>query len=328
MSRKSSRRKPKPSTSWYVGYTEDSESVEMIMKKFEELEKLQQQDQPLTEQQLEHLFIQTSTFTVESANTVEHDFFEEYDCVVDDDFWESMSNRKIKKDQREQLKEQLIQRYRDVPVRVKDQQGNFFVFKKRIRIPNDDQPTYFRVPPDVSRAWVKHIQPFKSPAVSAERREKYDFSGLHSHCILMNPFQHLTVEQFAELPFTYIDFGIIFIWIDKPDVPKAFKLFEARGFKYVENFCWIKLTMDNKIKRDEGQYFQKSKETLYIFRKEGKLELRHQRSADCEFEFVKPDNQKPQFVYEMIETLLPDQAYLELWAHPKQSRSNWKQITF
>ena len=31
------------SEAWYVGYTEDSESVEAIMKKFEELDKLQQE---------------------------------------------------------------------------------------------------------------------------------------------------------------------------------------------------------------------------------------------------------------------------------------------
>jgi hypothetical protein len=40
----SRRRKTKNvSESWYVGYTEDNESVEAIMKKFEELEQLKKE---------------------------------------------------------------------------------------------------------------------------------------------------------------------------------------------------------------------------------------------------------------------------------------------
>jgi hypothetical protein len=41
------------------------------------------------------------------------------------------------------------------------------------------------------------------------------------------------------------------------------------------------------------------------------LELRHQRNPDCEFDFIKPKRpedlteQKPEFIYEIIETLLP-----------------------
>lgn len=75
----------------YVGYVEDEESVEAIMKKFEELERIQKEfaaangdnkenihgdsgkdnndkdSQPLTEEQLEEVFRRTSAFTVKSA---------------------------------------------------------------------------------------------------------------------------------------------------------------------------------------------------------------------------------------------------------------------
>jgi D-Tyr-tRNAtyr deacylase len=70
-SRKPRRCKPKKtevSSAWYVGYTEDTESVESIMRKFEELEKMKQdlpqEDTVLNQSQLEYLFVRTSAFTV------------------------------------------------------------------------------------------------------------------------------------------------------------------------------------------------------------------------------------------------------------------------
>jgi hypothetical protein len=59
------------SASYYVGYVEDGESVEMIMKKFDALEKIeksvapnQTEDTNLSENQLIELFKETSTFSV------------------------------------------------------------------------------------------------------------------------------------------------------------------------------------------------------------------------------------------------------------------------
>ncbi len=45
--------------------------------------------------------------------------------------------------------------------------------------------------------------------------------------------------------------------------------------------------------------------------------MRHQRSPDCVFDFIKPHNtaelseEKPLFMYELIETLLPQAVYSE-----------------
>ena len=48
---------------------------------------------------------------------------------------------------------------------------------------------------------------------------------------------------------------------------------------------------------------------------EGDVELRHQRNPDCEFDYIKPKipgeltEQKPEFIYKVIETLLPQARY-------------------
>jgi hypothetical protein len=73
--------------------------------------------------------------------------------------------------------------------------------------------------------------------------------------------------------------------------------------------------------------------------KQGDLELRHQRNPDCEFDFIKPRHDddltetKPEFIYDIIETLLPTalcskekplpDRLLELWARPFDRRNHW-----
>lgn len=128
--------------------------------------------------------------------------------------------------------------------------------------------------------------------------------------------------------------GFLFIWIEKEWLRKIIAITAKWGFKYVENFCWIKKSLNNQFKRDEYTYFNKSKLSLLIFRKGGDVELRHQRNADCIFEYVKeqsPGNDKgkirklffyksiyilddvleskPLFMYHVIETLLPHAVY-------------------
>lgn len=58
--------------------------------------------------------------------------------------------------------------------------------------------------------------------------------------------------------------------------------------------------------------------TLHFeYRKEGEMALRHQRSPDVDFTFEQKGRRKPDYVYKLIETLLPDSvsngSMLELW---------------
>ncbi|KAJ1676114.1 hypothetical protein EV182_008853, partial [Spiromyces aspiralis] len=63
--------------------------------------------------------------------------------------------------------------------------------------------------------------------------------------------------------------------------------------------------------KEPSMYFCRTKMTLLIFRKEGDLEMRHQRSPDVIFDFIKPEDsydltpRKPEYLYQVIETLLP-----------------------
>src|SRR3989338_6099668 len=63
------------------------------------------------------------------------------------------------------------------------------------------------------------------------------------------------------------------------------------NFTYVENFVWVMQNSDNTFHLQEYKYFQKSKLTLFIFRrdteKSRKMDIRHQRNPDVYFDFVK-----------------------------------------
>lgn len=89
------------SNAHYVGYVEDGESVEAIMKKFEELERIQQEfsskveikeeeekvqpeEKNFTQEQLEEVFKRTSSFTVKSA-TIDTTFVDDLDAL---DLWQ------------------------------------------------------------------------------------------------------------------------------------------------------------------------------------------------------------------------------------------------
>lgn len=109
-----------------------------------------------------------------------------------------------------------------------------------------------------------------------------------------------------------MDTGFLFIWLEKEWLHRIVKIATQWGFRYVENYCWIKKNINNTIYTGESNYFCKSKLNLLIFKREqSKIEIRHQRNADCLFDFVKPmkagqfTEPKPAHVYHVIETLLP-----------------------
>jgi hypothetical protein len=63
--RKNSQKRNVPSTSYYLGYVDDFESVEDIEKKFQELEKLKKED--LNEKEQEELYSKTSNLYVQEG---------------------------------------------------------------------------------------------------------------------------------------------------------------------------------------------------------------------------------------------------------------------
>ncbi|KAI8067162.1 hypothetical protein BC940DRAFT_333741 [Gongronella butleri] len=263
-------------------------------------------------------------------------------------------------------REKILAKYKVMQVQMQDLNGHLVMVKKRVSVIDPSLPTYVRIPGNpIPLSWAHTIlqmdtiahkdPPPGSRAMEMDSILSTDLTtfGKKFTCVLMDPPLLLpgeapspgkiTMDDLAHLNVRdVVPAGFLFIWIEKEWIRELVRLTKTWGFKYVENFCWIKKRINNQIARDPYRYVNKSKLSLLIFRKENDntTDLRHQRNPDCLFDFVQPldpdeiSEHKPDFIYTVIETLLPTAIYhpdenphgerlLELWAKRDQRRSGW-----
>ncbi|KAI8377832.1 uncharacterized protein BYT42DRAFT_571867 [Radiomyces spectabilis] len=264
-------------------------------------------------------------------------------------------------------RESIIAKYKIMQIQVQDRNGNYFMVKKRVSALDPSLPTYVKIPgKPIPRSWahtILHMQPKASLTIPlASQLHQVDdilstdlkqfgqgFSAVYMDPPLLLPGEEpvpgkIHIDDLAKLNVSEIvDAGFLFIWLEKEWLQRIVNITATWGFKYVENFCWIKKNINNQFHKSPYTYFNKSKLSLLIFRKEGEIELRHQRNPDCVFDFVRPplpdevSEAKPAFMYDVIETLLPNAVYhaeknpkgeklLELWAKKGQRRTGWTTV--
>ncbi|KAF9102862.1 hypothetical protein BGX27_010836 [Mortierella sp. AM989] len=239
-------------------------------------------------------------------------------------------------------RESILNRYKVMQVRLQDRNGVFYTVKKKISTMDPSLPTYVRIPPvPIPRSWIHAVKTLEKqvdlvkdiPGTRYEEttnildldltRYGSDFQAIYMDPPLLRDGEEpgpnkITLEQLSQLNIsTVLPRGFLFVWIEKEFLPALVQMAEKWELRYVENFCWIKKTVNNQISCEKSPYFNSSKLSLLVFRREGDIDIRHQRSPDCVFDFIKPVNpdelseQKPLFLYELIETLLPQAVYSE-----------------
>ncbi|KAJ2008723.1 hypothetical protein H4R26_000042 [Coemansia thaxteri] len=278
-------------------------------------------------------------------------------------------------------RDQILQRYKYMQVRIQDRHGHTFFVSRKVNAVDPSLPTYVRIPPiPIPRAWVKHIRPLIQGAESTPRNVisgvllpstepkwarriatdatlDFDFSIFERtfQCVYMDPPLLLPGEQpkpgyfnisrLTAIPVhkMLVPGAFLFTWCEKELLPDMCGVAEREwGLKYVENFCWVRQQTNNHIAKLPSSYFRRSKVTLLIFRREGDLEMRHQRSPDSVFDFTKPpmagdlNDRKPEFAYTVIETLLPralctaelpePNRLVQLWMPADCHRTHWTTI--
>ncbi|SAM09248.1 hypothetical protein [Absidia glauca] len=248
---------------------------------------------------------------------------------------------------------------------VQDRNGAMVMMKKRVTNIDPSLPTYIRLPGNpIPRSWaftIMKMQPLQQdlPPLPGSRTLQVpsildadlttfgnDYAAVYMDPPLLLPGEEpspgkISFEEFSKIKVNkIIKSGFVFMWIEKEWLREIIRVTKEWGFKYVENFCWIKKNVNNRIALQPGKLFNKSKLSLLIFRIGGDVDLRHQRSPDCVFDFVQPiepgevSERKPDFLYQVIETMLPGAVYhpennpegnklLELWAKRDQRRTGW-----
>lgn len=225
-----------------------------------------------------------------------------------------------------------------------------------------DAPSYTKIPPNpVPNTWAHIVHnPLKQgvgeckeiltssicddPSWYSELKLDKPVQGI----LMRPPFsEHFSVKQWAEfmkgfLPNVLVD-GYLFIWVEREELADVLRAAERHlSFKYVENLCWIRRDLGNRLFRESGNLFYKSKMTLLILRRDpnNRCKLRHQRNPDCIFDFIgsgsgrMPDGR----VYDVIETLLDGSKssgphLMHLWASNSatdrlvyQARKKWIRV--
>lgn len=149
---------------------------------------------------------------------------------------------------------------------------------------------------------------------------QYDNSGLYGAAERHYPT--MSTDEIVALP-AQIELqvsspALLFLWATNPLLPDAMKVIEAWGFTYKTNIVWDKEVSTTGL----GFYVRGQHELLLIAvrgdsftPKERPVSVLRQRKDD--------HSSKPDCVYNLIETMYPNQRYLELFAREPEPRGGW-----
>ena len=223
-----------------------------------------------------------------------------------------------------------------------------------------DAHTYIKIPPNpIPNTWAHIIHnPLRYNPKNGECEEIetnsivndsswYSDGSISVQGILMRPpfSDRFTVNHWIKfmkklLP-AVMECGYLFIWVEREDLADVVRAAERYlSFKHVENLCWIRRDLGNRLMREEGLLFNKSKMTLLALRNDpnSKCKLRHQRNPDCIIDFVGPGRMPDGRTYDVIETLLDGSKLngpylMHLWAGSSptdrlvyRSRKQWIRV--
>jgi mRNA (2'-O-methyladenosine-N6-)-methyltransferase len=119
--------------------------------------------------------------------------------------------------------------------------------------------------------------------------------------------------------------GFIFIWVINAKFKIALDLMKKWEYKYCDEIIWVKQTVNGKIAKGHGYYLQHTKETCLVGIK-GNPEYTGGIMSDVIFSKRRGQSQKPEEIYNIIETLIPKGNYLELFGRRNNLRRNWVTI--
>ncbi|KAI9208554.1 MT-A70-domain-containing protein [Polychytrium aggregatum] len=121
--------------------------------------------------------------------------------------------------------------------------------------------------------------------------------------------------------------GFIFIWVINNKYVKAFDLMEKWGYSYVDDITWVKQTVNRRMAKGHGYYLQHAKETCLVGRKgRDPAGCQHNVMSDVIFSERRGQSQKPEELYEMVEALVPNGKYLEIFGRKNNLRDYWVTI--
>ena len=121
--------------------------------------------------------------------------------------------------------------------------------------------------------------------------------------------------------------GFIFIWVINAKYRFALELLDYYGYQLVDELTWVKQTVTGKIAKGHGYYLQHAKETCLVGAK-GKLKgtVNFNIESDVIFSIRRGQSQKPEEIYHIAESLVPNGYYLEIFGRRNNLHNGWVTI--
>ncbi len=119
--------------------------------------------------------------------------------------------------------------------------------------------------------------------------------------------------------------GFLFLWILSHEINVAYEMMSRWGYEVVDQIIWVKIK-DEKVHISQGNHFMHSFEMCLLGYKcpSGEsLEYKSRVSKNLIFAEVRKKSQKPEFLYEIINQMMPGSKRIELFARNHNLRSGW-----
>ena len=140
---------------------------------------------------------------------------------------------------------------------------------------------------------------------------QYDNSGISGAA--QNHYPTMKTEDICNLKVPSSENSVLFLWVTNPFLKEGIQVCESWGFEYKTNIVWIK------ERAGQGFYVKGQHELLFIAVKGN---MRPDNSLYIRSIVSEPKgehSEKPIKFYEIIETLYPNQKYLEMFARSKRN---------
>jgi len=141
-------------------------------------------------------------------------------------------------------------------------------------------------------------------------------------------YKQLPNKDIMEIPINKLQKnGFLFIWVINARYAFALELFEKWGYELCDDITWVKTTVNRRLAKGHGFYLQHAKETCLVGRKGcDPPSLNGGCCPDVVFAERRGQSQKPEQLYTLIESLVPQGKYLEIFARRNNLRNFWVSI--
>ncbi|GIL94910.1 hypothetical protein Vretimale_985, partial [Volvox reticuliferus] len=202
---------------------------------------------------------------------------------------------------------------------------------------DDVDPSEWQVPP--------HCVPIHANVTT------FDWPSLYQHCqfdvVMMDPpwqlatanptrgvalgYSQLTDDHIASLPVPQLqrNGGFLFVWVINAKYKWTLDLFDKWGYRLVDEVVWVKMTVNRRLAKSHGYYLQHAKEVCLVAKCGNPPALAGAAGgvgSDIIFSERRGQSQKPEEIYELIEQLVPNGRYLEIFARKNNLRDYWVSI--